>query len=94
MNNWVKLGFYIKNLVLRGITDEEKIVVLAMRYANSLFFNEERDMDVERAKKLRREILIHIRKCIMQLKEEMRKAGEDYQKVTLEVVSKRLLGLE
>lgn len=86
-NKWMKLREYMENAIILGCTDDEKLKRVALRYALTLF-SEDGKYEIDR--KLYEEIKAHISSFLYRIRAEVRKAGEPYEKVTLEVVRERL----
>ena len=88
VNKWIKLSEYMRTAIIRGCTDEEKLKRLALRHAWYLFGNEGGTVI---DKKLEEEIRAFISSFIWQIKEEVRRGGEPYKNIDLNVVRVRLI---
>jgi len=97
MNNWLKLSEAIKMMVLKGCTDENILKRRAWQKAREIFENQINSIfekeGIKAVRELEKEIISYINWWIMVTKEEVRKGGEPYQNINLEVVKERLEGL-
>ena len=87
-NKWMKLGEYMRTAIIRGCTDEEKLKRLALRYAWYLFGNEN---GIMKNKRIENEIKAFISSFIWQIKEEVRKKGEAYKNIDLNITRIRMI---
>ena len=95
MNNWLKLSEIMDQLILNGCIDEEELKRLAYKKAQKIFADEiNRAFETEGIKKVReieRKIVAYINWWVGEKKNAVRKGGEDYRKINLEIVRERMI---
>ena len=93
--NWQKLGEIMKQMLISGCTDEDILKNRAYKKAQEIFADQinavfERD-GIKAVRKLEVEIMAYINWWIRAKREEVRKAGEDYRKINLDIVRERMV---
>ena len=91
INKWIELSRYVERVLLHGCTDRIKLERICWNYAKNLFKPELdrliNEQEIEKYKKLKYEIMCHIRVCIIDMIEWARKAGEPFQKLNTDDLS-------
>lgn len=82
MNYYMEIDSYMKRLIKAGLTDEEVLKRRVYGYIVSIIPEDKQHMLEELRK--------WINCCLITIREEYRRAGEDFSKVTLDVVRERM----
>jgi len=92
---WQKLGEIMKQMLISGCTDEDILKNRAYKKAQKIFANQinavfERN-GIKAVRKLEMEIMMYINWWIRAKREEVRRAGEDFRKINLDIVRERMV---